>query len=58
MWHAWERRETCTRFRWESPKEGDNLKGEGVDGRTGLERILAEWLGGVEWIHLAQGRDR
>jgi hypothetical protein len=21
MWHAWERREKCTRFWWESPKE-------------------------------------
>jgi hypothetical protein len=23
MWHAWERREKCTRFWWESPKESD-----------------------------------
>jgi hypothetical protein len=24
MWHAWERREKCTRFWWESPKERDH----------------------------------
>jgi hypothetical protein len=24
MWHAWERREKCTRFWWESTKERDH----------------------------------
>jgi alpha-glucosidase (family GH31 glycosyl hydrolase) len=32
MWHAWERIEECTRFWWESPKERDHLKDQGVDG--------------------------
>jgi hypothetical protein len=52
MWHAWERGETCTggkrplgrpRRRWED----------------GIRMVLREigW-GGVEWIHLAQDRDR
>jgi hypothetical protein len=52
MWHAWERGEKCTGFWWESPKEKDHLKDQGVDGRMG------DWLGVVEWIHLAQDRDR
>jgi hypothetical protein len=52
MWHAWERREKCTRFGRESPKERDHLEdGIRLDLReTGLE--------GVDWIKLAQGRDR
>jgi hypothetical protein len=60
MWHAWERGETCTGFWWESPKEKDHLEDRGVDGRVGskwtLERLAGVW--GVEWIHLAQDRDR
>jgi hypothetical protein len=26
MWHAWKRGGKCTRFWWESQKEGDNLE--------------------------------
>jgi alpha-glucosidase (family GH31 glycosyl hydrolase) len=56
MWHAWERRENCTRFWWESPKERDNLEDQGVDGiRMDLREI---GLGCVDWIRLAQDRDR
>jgi hypothetical protein len=41
------------------PKEKDHLKDRGVDGRMGLEWILGRLAGGgVEWIHLAQDRDR
>jgi hypothetical protein len=39
MWHAWERKEKCTRFWWESPKERDHSEDEGVDGRMGSEWI-------------------
>jgi hypothetical protein len=56
MWHAWERRETCVEFWWESSKEKDHLKDQGVDGRMGSKWTV--WLGGVEGIHLAQNRDR
>jgi uncharacterized membrane-anchored protein len=49
MWHAWERRKKCTKFWW---KERDHLKDQGVDGKMG-----SEW-GGVDWIRLAQDRDR
>jgi hypothetical protein len=60
MRHAWERREKCTRFWWESPKERDDSEDRGIDGRIGLEWILGRLVGagGVEWIHLAQDRDR
>jgi hypothetical protein len=57
MWHAWERRENCTRVWWESPKERDHSEDRGiliwVDGiRTDLGEI------GGGGIHLAQDRDR
>jgi hypothetical protein len=56
MWHAWERREKCTRFWWGSPKERDYLEDQGEDGiRMDLREI---GLGGVDWIRLAQDRDR
>jgi hypothetical protein len=58
MWNAWERREKCARFWWESPKERDNLKDQGIDRRMGLDWILRRLVGGVEWIRLAQDRDR
>jgi hypothetical protein len=53
-WHAGERGETCTGFWWESPKEKDHLKDQGVDGRMGQNGPKGDWLGGVEWIKLAQ----
>jgi hypothetical protein len=48
---------TCTRFRWESPRERDHLKDQDVR-EVGMKMDLREigW-GGVEWIHLAQERD-
>jgi hypothetical protein len=41
-----------------SPKEKDHLKNQGVDGRMGSKWTLGRLVGGVEWIHLAQDRDR
>jgi hypothetical protein len=39
--------------------EGKNhLKDQGVDGRMGSKWTLGSSVGGVEWIHLAQDRDR
>jgi hypothetical protein len=49
MWHACERRENCTRFWWESPKESDHLEDQGVGGRMGSEWILGRLAWGV-WI--------
>jgi hypothetical protein len=45
MWHAWDKREMCTRFWLESPKEGDHLEDQGVVGKIGSEWIL----GGLDW---------
>jgi hypothetical protein len=57
MWHAWERREKCKRFRWESPKEREHSEDRGVDRRMGSEWILERLAERVEWIQLAQDRD-
>jgi hypothetical protein len=46
MWHAWERREKCTRFWWESPRESDHLEDQGVDGKMGSEWILGRLASG------------
>jgi hypothetical protein len=58
MWHAWERGETCTGFWWESLKEKDHLEDQGVDGKMGSKCTLGRLVGGVEWTHPAQDRDR
>jgi hypothetical protein len=59
MWHAWERGETCTGFWWESRREKDHLEDQGVDVRMGSKWTVGRLFGvGVEWIHLAQNRDR
>jgi hypothetical protein len=39
VWHAWERREKCTRFWWKSPKERDHLEDQGTGGKMGSEWI-------------------
>jgi hypothetical protein len=47
------------RFWWGNPKERSHSEDLGVDGRMGLEWILGRLAGrGVEWIHLAEDRDR
>jgi hypothetical protein len=58
MWNAWERREKCTRFWWESTREGDHLEDQGVGGKMGSEWILRILAWGVDWIRLAQDRDQ
>jgi hypothetical protein len=51
MWQALGRREKCTRFWWESPKERHHWEDQGVGGKMGSEWILGRlaWGGGV-WI--------
>jgi hypothetical protein len=49
MWHAWKRREKCTRFWCESLKERDHLEDQGVGGKMGSEWILGRLVWGV-WI--------
>jgi hypothetical protein len=48
-----------TGFWWESLKEKDHLKDQGVDGRMGSKWTVGRLVGGgeVKWIHLAQGRN-
>jgi hypothetical protein len=46
MWHAWERRERCTRFWWESPKERGHSEDQGVYRRMDQTGCLGYWLGG------------
>jgi hypothetical protein len=45
MWHAWERRENCTRFWWESQKERDHSEYQGVDGRIRMDLRQIGWGG-------------
>jgi hypothetical protein len=44
-------------FFWESLKEKDHLKNQGIDGRMGSKWTLGKLGRGVEWIHLAEDRD-
>jgi hypothetical protein len=48
--------EVCTGFWWGNLRERDYWGDPGVDGRIILRRIFRKW--GVDWIELAQDRDR
>jgi hypothetical protein len=59
MWHAWERREKCTRFWWESPKKKDHSEDRGVDWKMESEFILQRlarglWIG-FDWLRIGTG---
>jgi hypothetical protein len=57
MWHAWERREKCTKFWWESPKDRDHWEDQGIGGKMGSDWILGRLAWGV-WIGFdSQDRD-
>jgi hypothetical protein len=56
MWHAWERREKCTKFWWESPKEGDHPIDQGVGGKKGSEWILGKLSWGCELDSTGSGQ--
>jgi hypothetical protein len=49
MWHAWDRKEKCKMFWWESQKERYHSEDQGVGSKMGLERILGRLAWGV-WI--------
>jgi hypothetical protein len=44
-------------FWWGDLREGEHLGDPGIDGRI-LKWIFKQWDGGMDWIELAQDRDR
>jgi hypothetical protein len=46
------------RIWWGDLREGDHLGDPDVDGRMVLKRIFNKWDGGMNWIELAEDRDR
>ena len=64
MWHVLWRGEGHTEFRWGNLKKIDHLEELGVNGTVLCQRMFSKqyweaWGGGVvEWIDLAQGRDK
>jgi hypothetical protein len=55
MWQVWGRREVHRGFWWGDPREGDHLGDTGIDGRI---ISSGSGMGGMNWIELAQDRDR
>jgi hypothetical protein len=39
-------------------REGDHLEDPGIDERIIFKWIFKEWVGGMDWIDVAQDRDR
>ena len=52
MWHVRKTGEVLTEFWW------GNLEERGVDGGIILKWIFKKWDGGIEWIGLAQDKDK
>jgi hypothetical protein len=53
VWHAWERGGTCAGFWWESPKEKDHLKNQGVGGiKMDLREIGWGVWSGLTWLRI------
>jgi hypothetical protein len=52
------KREVHTGFWWRDLREGDHLGDERIDGRIILKWMFKKWDGGMNWIVMAQDRDR
>jgi len=50
--------ELHTEFWWGNLRERNHLEDLGVEGRIMLKRIFKKWVWGMDWIDLAQDRDR
>ena len=50
--------EMHTGFQWGGLREGDHVEDRGIVGRIILKWILEKGDGGMDWIDLAQDRDR
>jgi len=49
----------CVGSCWGNRREGDHWGDRGIDGRIILRWIIRKWdVGGMDWIMLAQDRDR
>jgi hypothetical protein len=58
MWQVWETEEMHTGVWWGELRERDDLEVLGVGGRTLLKWICKKWVVCVDWIDLAEDRDR
>ena len=59
MWHVWGRGEVYIGFWWGKLRKRDNLGDPGIDRWIILRRIFRKWdVGGMDWIDLAQDRER
>jgi hypothetical protein len=47
-----------TGFWWGNLREGNHLEDPGTDGRIILKYICEKWYGGMDWIDIAEDRDR
>ena len=52
------REEAYTGFWWGNLRERNHLEDPDLDGRIILRRIFSKLDGGMDWIDLAQDRDR
>jgi hypothetical protein len=58
MQRVWARGEVHTGFWWGDLREGEHMEDPGVDRKIILNLIFKKWDGGMDWIELAQNRDR
>jgi hypothetical protein len=58
MQHVWASGEVHRGFWWGSLRDGSHLEDPDVDGMIILKWIFNKWDRGMEWIDMAQDRNR
>jgi hypothetical protein len=58
MQRVWRRGEACTGFWWVNLGERDHWRDPSIEGMILLRLIFRKWDGSMDWIELAQDRDR